>query len=481
MNKKIKTNNTNEMIGVDSLNERHITQELIKTTSVYDNSTYLNKLTNIDAEIALSKLETESIEMILTEPPKQIDFDYLSELYRVLEPTGHMYIICKAHELNKHMTEAIKVGFKIANVLVWKKNNVIVNRYYSNNAEFIIFFRKATERAKSINLIASPTVLQFNNIKKGLKIHKDEKPVDLIEHLILNSSSEQGIVLDPFAGSASVALACLNVNRQFICFENDINAFTKAENRLKKHPKLKSVSLTIKSEDIKLWVENRLNKHLLLPEPKFIDTVTNKITFGDSIQEIKNLPDCSIDLVVSDPPYQITKSAIDFKLDKVKASWYFNELFRVLKNDSNAYIMTNATHLHEFLNEAEKAGFKLQNLLVWEKQNKVPNSYYMRNNEFTLFLTKGKPKTIINTNSKQLHKFYNKVGHDNKLHPTEKPLDLMRLYIENSSSVGDLILDPFAGSGTTAVACIETGRNFITFELDEEYFDVAIKRISEAG
>ena len=74
-----------------------------------------------------------------------------------------------------------------------------------------------------------------------------------------------------------------------------------------------------------------------------------------------------------------------------------------------------------------------------------------------------------------MHSFDNIIG--NKQHPTEKPVDLMKLYVENSSQVGDTVLDPFMGVGSTGVACKELGRNFIGVELDEQYFDIATKRI----
>ncbi len=68
----------------------------------------------------------------------------------------------------------------------------------------------------------------------------------------------------------------------------------------------------------------------------------------------------------------------------------------------------------------------------------------------------------------------------NKEHPTEKPIELMKLYIENSSNENDTVLDPFMGSGSTGVACKNTNRNFIGIELDENYFNIAKKRIEEA-
>ena len=67
----------------------------------------------------------------------------------------------------------------------------------------------------------------------------------------------------------------------------------------------------------------------------------------------------------------------------------------------------------------------------------------------------------------------------NKLHPTEKPIELMKILIENSSNKNDIVLDCFMGSGSTGVACIETGRKFIGVEIDEKYFNIAKQRLKD--
>ena len=103
----------------------------------------------------------------------------------------------------------------------------------------------------------------------------------------------------------------------------------------------------------------------------------------------------------------------------------------------------------------------------------------MKNCEFVIFCRKGKAKYINNIgDSKTVHEFNNISG--KKVHPTEKPIELMKFYIENSSEENDTVLDPFMGSGSTGVACVNTFRNFIGFEIDENYFNIATKRIEEA-
>ena len=151
-------------------------------------------------------------------------------------------------------------------------------------------------------------------------------------------------------------------------------------------------------------------------------------------------------------------------------------LYKVLKNDSHAYVMSNFLNLEEMFAEARNAGFRIHNLLVWEKNNVTPSRWYMKNAEFTLFLYKGRAKKINDVGSKMVHKFNNI---RNKLHPTEKPVELMELYVKNSSKIGDFVLDPFMGSGSTGIACKNLNRNFIGIEKDEYYFNVAKRRLDE--
>ena len=103
----------------------------------------------------------------------------------------------------------------------------------------------------------------------------------------------------------------------------------------------------------------------------------------------------------------------------------------------------------------------------------------MKNCEYVLFLRKGKAKWINNIGeSKTVHKFNNIIG--NKLHPTEKPVDLLEYDLLNSSEPNDVVLDPFMGAGSMGEACILNNRNFIGIELDSTYFQIAKDRIGQA-
>lgn len=201
------------------------------------------------------------------------------------------------------------------------------------------------------------------------------------------------------------------------------------------------------------------------------------------------------DLAVLDPPYKtITGGGVDgkvkrpvgmlggnrklFKHQKIAISDWMPELYRVLKPNSQCYIFTNSLNLKEMLIESENTGFKMHNLLVWEKNNCTPSQFYMKNCEYVLFLRKGKAKWINDIGgSKTVHQFNNIIG--NKNHPCEKPIDLLKMYILNSSNEGDLVFDPFIGAGSTALACIETNRRYLGLEIDPNYYEIAARRITE--
>ena len=216
-----------------------------------------------------------------------------------------------------------------------------------------------------------------------------------------------------------------------------------------------------------------------------------KLYNDDCLNVLKDVDDNSIDLVVTDPPYEVItggrNGGVKGKPSGIltenkqlmksipKADLWLNECFRVMKDGTHIYIMTNTLNLTNYLNIINDVGFKLHNLLVWNKNNTTPNRWYMKNCEYVIFARKGFAKSINNPSSQTVHNFDNIIG--NKQHPTEKPVDLMKLYVENSSQVGDTVLDPFMGVCSTGLACKELNRNFIGVELDKQYFDIAESRI----
>lgn len=205
-----------------------------------------------------------------------------------------------------------------------------------------------------------------------------------------------------------------------------------------------------------------------------------------------------VDAVVTDPPYLVSKGgfASNLQLEGGFGGWmkeYGNQgdivpcdiefaewmplMFEALAEQAHAYFMTNGRNLSAMQREAEDSGFRLHTLLVWDKRAALPNKYYQNVTEFALFMFKGKAKTIKHPSSKNLISLFQR---DETPHPTEKPVDLMGYWIGNSSDEGQTILDPFMGSGTTGVAAVQMGRDFIGIEREPKYFDIACKRIEDA-
>ena len=221
---------------------------------------------------------------------------------------------------------------------------------------------------------------------------------------------------------------------------------------------------------------------------------------GDCLELMKELPDGSIDLIVTDPPYKVTargnagnsggmmqkKLSMQGKIfthNDIEPSQYIPEFYRLLKDGTHCYIMTNHINLQKILNTATECGFHFIKSLIWNKGNKIMGRFYMSQFEYILFFRKGKGKQINNCGTADILNVPNKKTKDENgtnIHDTEKPVELMQILVENSTKENEVVLDPFMGSGTTCVAAINTNRHYIGYELDPKYFEVAKKRIEEA-
>ena len=208
---------------------------------------------------------------------------------------------------------------------------------------------------------------------------------------------------------------------------------------------------------------------------------------GDCLELMKDIPDGSIDLLLTDPPYgmsyQSSRRTATPKFKKISGDnsieWFddfIRECYRVLKDDSHAYIFCNEYKVSHFRDAQERAGFKNKRTLVWIKNNHTSGDLkgdYGNKVEYVNFMHKGRRLLTGKRDTNILS--YSRV--QSNIHPTEKPVDMLSYLIEKSSNVGDTVLDPFMGSGTTGVAAKNLNRNFIGIELDEEYFEIAKKRI----
>ena len=222
------------------------------------------ELLNDDCLTILKGISTNSIDLVITDPPYKLNkttgsmtstskvekwqgnlkagdktanilnmikfSEWLPEVYRVLKKDAHCYIWINDKNLVDLCNEAEKVGFKLHNILVWKKNNVTPNRWYMKNCEFILFLHKG--KSFPIRNMGDAQLYECDNINGKDKLHPTQKPIEYLERLIINSSNEFDTVLDCFMGSGSTGVACKNTNRRFIGIELDDTYFEIAKNRI---------------------------------------------------------------------------------------------------------------------------------------------------------------------------------------------------------------------------------------------------------
>lgn len=204
-------------------------------------------------------------------------------------------------------------------------------------------------------------------------------------------------------------------------------------------------------------------------------------------------------MIATDPPYKITarghagnsggmlKKKISmsgqvFQHNNIDCAEYAPEFFRVLKDGGHCYVMTNHINLIHMLNVFTDSGFHFIKSLIWDKRNKIMGLYYMSQFEYILFFRKGRGVKINHCGTSDILSVPNikiKGGDGRNLHDTEKPVELMKILVDNSSQPGEVVLDPFMGIGSTGIACSDLGRNFIGIEIDESYFDIARRRITD--
>ena len=213
----------------------------------------------------------------------------------------------------------------------------------------------------------------------------------------------------------------------------------------------------------------------------------NNIYQGDCLELMKDIPDNSIDLVLTDPPYGINyqsgKRVISEKFDKLDNDdndsrfEVYPEFYRVLKDNTVAIIFCSFKNYAKDYIELDKL-FDIKNCIIWYKRgggigdlkNSLSTDY-----EMAIICHKGN----CNIKGKRVGSVWtiSKVNPNLMVHPTEKPIKLILKLIDKFSNKNELVLDPFLGSGTTAVACKELGRKYIGIEISEEYFNISKDRI----
>ena len=224
----------------------------------------------------------------------------------------------------------------------------------------------------------------------------------------------------------------------------------------------------------------------------------NKIIQGDAIENMRLLEDKSIDLLITDPPYQFISNSSHGggfmtkenkkHFDNIKQSFglkydpekLLNEAKRVLKK-MNMYIFTNKNLLLEYLKFARDNKYSFD-ILLWLKSNPVPvnNHHYLTDKEYIFFMRES--GSVFNSKlgyENYFTYFSHPIGRKGKVtkHPTEKPINPIRKMIQISSNENDIVLDPYVGSGTVCVAAKELGRRYIGIENNEEYIKMAEERL----
>jgi DNA modification methylase len=210
---------------------------------------------------------------------------------------------------------------------------------------------------------------------------------------------------------------------------------------------------------------------------------------GDCRDILPTLP--KVDAVVTDPPYSSggfqeagksggsigTRSDETIGLDNLSTRGYqrlLREILNPLRGTDEAYIFTDWKMWQHTCDALEDSGFRVRNMLVWDKLQMGMGLPWRNQHELIAFGKKRPAKNITG-------KHGNVIGiprSGNVNHPTEKPIGIMAVLLENS--IAQTILDPFMGSGTTGVAAVQMGRQFIGIEREPKYFDIACKRIEDA-
>lgn len=226
----------------------------------------------------------------------------------------------------------------------------------------------------------------------------------------------------------------------------------------------------------------------------------NTVTHGDAIEELRKLPDRSIDLCITDPPYQFISNNTNGggfmsngnkkHLDSIKDSFglnynpamFLNELRRVMKF-MNLYIFTNKNLLVEYLSFAREHKYSFD-ILKWLKPNPVPvnNGHYLIDTEYIVLMRER--GSVFNSKlgyENYFTYFSHPIGRAGKVssHPTEKPLDPITRMVRISSNVGDVVLDPYCGSGTILDAAKKMERQYIGVDNTKEWVEFSMQRLKQ--
>ena len=205
---------------------------------------------------------------------------------------------------------------------------------------------------------------------------------------------------------------------------------------------------------------------------------TNTILHGDCISIMQGLPANSIDFILTDPPYLVRykdREGRSIQNDS-NSDWLmpaFAEAHRTLKQDHLMVSFYGWTRVDKFFHAWRGAGFRIVGHLVFRKQYASKSRLLKYQHEQAYLLAKGNPALPENPLADVIDMPYS----GNKFHPTQKPVAALKPLIEAFTQPGDIVLDPFCGSGSTLLAAKILNRRYLGIELDDQYHTAAIKRL----
>ncbi|MBC8390152.1 MAG: site-specific DNA-methyltransferase [Candidatus Cloacimonetes bacterium] len=221
--------------------------------------------------------------------------------------------------------------------------------------------------------------------------------------------------------------------------------------------------------------------------------IIHKVYHGDCFTSLLYVKNKSVDLIITDPPYgqnystgrkkNVVRKTTEIKYDKgdLDIERLIKELYRVSKKDCHIYIFTSWKTVDNWKPIVEKY-FVLKNILIWSKDNHTAGDLawsYAQSYEMILFAMKGRKK-IKGPRERDCF-FIDKIKGNKQIHLLQKPEKLLKYFIEKSSVTGDVVLDPFAGSGSTGAVCMLTNRSSIQIEIEKKYIKNIIKRLENTN
>lgn len=205
----------------------------------------------------------------------------------------------------------------------------------------------------------------------------------------------------------------------------------------------------------------------------------NQVIHGDCIEVLRTLASASVDLVVTDPPYGVRYQdragrsiANDRDLGSILGA--FDELYRVLRPDTYCVSFYGWNRVDQFMAAWRRAGFKPVGHIVWHKSYSSRCGFLNARHEQAYVLVKGQPRKPAQPLDDVRPWEYS----GNRAHPTEKAVSILKPLIYTFSQPGDVVLDPFSGSGSTSVAAALLGRSSIGIELEDKYVQHALRRLA---